>query len=126
MPSFQIGERFKQEVRNARVVGEFAIKIAVQKLPGLAWQTISRFSSVAYPQEHSRVRPPVETAPIESDPVSVISEPIDGYDLLASSQILELMATLDRSCIENIIKYESQIRKRQSIISEAQSLLIQP
>lgn len=126
MPSFQIGERFKQEVRNARVVGEFAIKIAVQKLPGLAWQTISRFSSAAYPQEHSRVRPPVETAPIDSDPVSMISEPIDGYDLLASSQILELMATLDRSCIENIIKYESQIRKRQSIISEAQSLLIQP
>lgn len=125
MSAFQIGERFKQDVRNARVIGEFTIKIGVQKLPGLVWQAISRLRSAAYPQEQSRVRPPVATAPTESEAVSVLSEPIVGYDLLASSQISELLATLDRTSIENIVHYESQTRKRQSIISEAQMLLTQ-
>ncbi|MEY2779687.1 MAG: hypothetical protein RL623_867, partial [Actinomycetota bacterium] len=122
MSAFQIGERFKQDVRNARVIGEFTVKIGVQKLPGLVWQAISRLRPAAYPQEQSRVRPPVATSPVESEAVSVLSEPIVGYDLLASSQISELLATLDRTSIENIIQYESQTRKRQSIISEAQSL----
>ena len=126
MSAFQIGERFKQDVRNARVIGEFTVKIGVQKLPGLVWQAISRIRSAAYPQEQSRVRPPAASAPIEPEVVSVLSEPIVGYDLLARSQISEMLVTLDRASIENIVHYESQTRKRQSIISEAQSLLAQP
>ena len=34
MPSFQIGKSFQQEVRNARMVGEFAVKVGVARQEG--------------------------------------------------------------------------------------------
>ena len=124
MSAFQVGERFKQEVRNARVIGEFAVKIASQKLPGLAWQAISRIRSAAYPQVQSRIQPMI-SPPSIPNPETMLDQPLDDYDLLAGSQIMELLVTLDHETLKQIIQYESQTRKRQSIISKAQSLLLQ-
>ena len=43
MPAFQITDRIKQDVRNARMIGEFTVKIGAQKLPGVIWGLVSKF-----------------------------------------------------------------------------------
>lgn len=127
MPSFQIGERFKQDVRNARVIGEFTVKIGAQKLPGMIWQVVSRLRASAYPDTQPRIRP----TDISHEPVSnheaqpTPNQPLADYDLLTGSQISELLPTLDAPTLENIVGYESQTRKRHTIISAAQQLLAQ-
>jgi mRNA interferase MazF len=42
MPAFQITDRIKQDVRNARMIGEFTVKIGAQKLPGMIWNVVSK------------------------------------------------------------------------------------
>lgn len=125
MPSFQIGERLKQDVRNARVIGEFTVKIGAQKLPGMIWQVVSRLRTSAYPDAQPRIRPTdmshETVSNLEAQPT--LNQPLADYDLLTGLQISELLPTLDAPTLESIVGYESQTRKRQTIISSAQQLL---
>ena len=57
MPSFQITERIKQDVRNARVIGEFTVRIGAQKLPGFIWSVVSKVRDSVYPESVERIRP---------------------------------------------------------------------
>jgi len=126
MPSFQITERFKQDVRNARVIGEFTVKIGIQKLPGLIWGVVSRVRDSVYSESVPRVRPEendsvvqVPVAPVT--PVTRAAEPCDGYDLLTGSQIVDLLQSVNETDARNIHEYECTHRNRAVVIAAAQS-----
>lgn len=126
MPSFQIAERFKQDVRNARVIGEFTVKIGIQKLPGLIWGVVSKVRDSAYPESVPRIRPveneSVSIAPvIQVAPAPRATEPCDGYDLLTGSQIVELLQSVNETDARNIHEYECTHRNRAVVIAAAQS-----
>ena len=126
MPSFQITERFKQDVRNARVIGEFTVKIGIQKLPGLIWGVVSRVRDSVYSESVPRVRPEekdsvvqVPVAPVT--PVTRAAEPCNGYDLLTGTQIVDLLQSVNETDARNIHEYECTHRNRAVVIAAAQS-----
>lgn len=126
MPSFQITDRIKQDVRNARVIGEFTVKIGVQKLPGIIWGVVSRVRDSVYPESILRVRPEesrtVEQAPaVPVTPVTRAEEPCDGYDLLTGTQIVELLQSVSTPEARDIHDYECTHRNRAVVIAAAQS-----
>jgi hypothetical protein len=126
MPSFQITDRIKQDVRNARVIGEFTVKIGAQKLPGLIWAFISKARDSVYPESVPRVRPEegesVAQAPVVPvTPVTRELEPCDGYDLLTGTQIVDLLQSVSEAEARDIHDYECTHRNRAVVIAAAQS-----
>jgi hypothetical protein len=126
MPSFQITERIKQDVRNARVIGEFTVKIGAQKLPGIIWGVVSRVRDSVYPESVPRVRPVanetvVETPAVPIAPITRAAEPCDGYDLLTGTQIVELLQSVSDAEARSILEYECTHRNRAVVIAAAQS-----
>jgi len=75
MPSFQITERIKQDVRNARFIGEFTVKIGAQKLPGIIWGVVSRVRNSVYPESVPRVRPEENESVAQASAVPVTPVP---------------------------------------------------
>ena len=127
MPAFQIADRIKQDVRNARMIGEFTVKIGVQKLPGLIWSAVSKFRTSVYPETAPRVRPADAPEPVVVPTVSLPrgAEPCDGYDLLTGTQVVALLASIDESEARNILEYECTHRNRAVVIAAAQSVITQ-
>ena len=126
MPSFQITERLKQDVRNARVIGEFTVKIGAQKLPGLIWGVVSRVRESVYPVSVPRVRPEDEDSVVQVPvapvtPVTRATEPCDGYDLLTGTQIVDLLQSVSEAEARDIHDYECTHRNRAVVIAAAQS-----
>ena len=126
MPSFQITERIKQDVRNARFIGEFTVKIGAQKLPGIIWGVVSRMRNSVYPESVPRVRPE-EKVPVAHEPVAPVTpvtraaEPCDGYDLLTGTQIVDLLQSVSEAEARDIHDYECTHRNRAVVIAAAQS-----
>ncbi len=126
MPSFQITERIKQDVRNARFIGEFTVKIGAQKLPGIIWGVVSRVRDSVYPESVPRVRPE-ENVSVVHEPVAPVTpvtramEPCDGYDLLTGTQIVELLQSVSEAEARDIHDYECTHRNRAVVIAAAQS-----
>ena len=126
MPSFQITERIKQDVRNARVIGEFTVKIGAQKLPGIIWGVVSKVRDSVYPESVPRVRPE-EKVSVAHEPVAPVTpvtratEPCDGYDLLTGTQIVELLQSVSDAEARSILEYECTHRNRAVVIAAAQS-----
>ena len=125
MPAFQIADRIKQDVRNARMIGEFTVKIGVQKLPGLIWSAVSKFRTSVYPETAPRVRPADAPEPVVVPTVSLPrgAEPCSGYDLLTGTQVVELIASIDGSEVRTILEYECTHRNRAVVIAAAQSVI---
>ena len=126
MPSFQIAERFKKDVRNARVIGEFTVKIGAQKLPGIIWGVVSRVRDSVYPESVPRVRPEendsvVQVPVVPVTPVTRATEPCDGYDLLTGTQIVDLLQSVSEAEAREIHDYECTHRNRAVVIAAAQS-----
>ena len=126
MPSFQIADRIKQDVRNARVIGEFTVKIGVQKLPGLIWGVVSKVRDSIYPESVPRIRPEDHASDVHSPvapdfPATRSAEPCDGYDLLTGTQIVELLQSVSDVEARNIHDYECTHRNRAVVIAAAQS-----
>ena len=126
MPSFQIAERFKQDVRNARVIGEFTVKIGAQKLPGIIWGVVSRVRDSVYPASVPRVRAEendsvVQVPVVPVTPVTRATEPCDGYDLLTGTQIVDLLQSVSEAEAREIHDYECTHRNRAVVIAAAQS-----
>jgi hypothetical protein len=126
MPSFQITERIKQDVRNARVIGEFTVKVGAQKLPGIIWGVVSRVRGSVYPESVPRIRPEEKVsvahesvAPVT--PVTRATEPCDGYDLLTGTQIVDLLQSVSEDEARDIHDYECTHRNRAVVIAAAQS-----
>ena len=126
MPAFQITERIKQDMRNARVIGEFTVKIGAQKLPGLIWGVVSRVRESVYPVSVPRVRPEDEDSVVQVPvapvtPVTRATEPCDGYDLLTGTQIVDLLQSVSEAEARDIHDYECTHRNRAVVIAAAQS-----
>ena len=126
MPSFQITERIKQDVRNARVIGEFTVKIGAQKLPGIIWGVVSKVRDSVYPESVPRVRPVenetvVGTPAVPVAPMTRATEPCDGYDLLTGTQIVDLLHSVSDAEARSILEYECTHRNRAVVIAAAQS-----
>jgi hypothetical protein len=126
MPSFQITERIKQDVRNARFIGEFTVKIGAQKLPGIIWGVVSKVRDSVYPESVPRVRlveneVVVGTPAVPVAPITRAIEPCDGYDLLTGTQIVELLQSVSDAEARSIIEYECTHRNRAVVIAAAQS-----
>jgi hypothetical protein len=125
MSAFQITDRIKQDVRNARMIGEFTVKIGAQKLPGVIWGVVSKIRSSVYPESAPRIRP--EEAPpqvIERPaPQPRTVEPRDGYDLLTGTQVVELLASISEQEAQHILEYECTHRNRAVVIAAAQSVI---
>jgi hypothetical protein len=125
MPAFQITNRIKQDVRNARMVGEFTVKIGAQKLPGVIWGMVSRIRSSVYPEAAPRVRPE-EYVPTTNNHVLITShpaEPRDGYDLLTGAQVVELLSAVDPKVAQSILEYECTHRNRAIVVSAAEAAI---
>lgn len=125
MSAFQITDRIRQDVRNARMIGEFTVKIGAQKLPGVIWGVVSKIRSSVYPESAPRIRP--EEAPPQvierSAPQPRTVESRDGYDLLTGTQVVELLASISRQEAQHILEYECTHRKRALVIAAAQSVI---
>jgi len=50
MPSFHVGKSFQQEMRNARMVGEFAVKVGVARIPGLVLAALRKVQTYSGPR----------------------------------------------------------------------------
>ena len=125
MSAFQITDRIKQDVRNARMIGEFTVKIGAQRLPGVIWGVVSKIRSSVYPESAPRIRP--EEAPPQvierSAPQLRTAEPRDGYDLLTGTQVVELLASISAQEAQHILEYECTHRNRAVVIAAAQSVI---
>ena len=126
MPSFQITDRIKQDVRNARVIGEFTVKMGVKRLPGLIWGVISKVRESSYPESVPRVRPEEQESVahnlVAHDlPATLATEPCDGYDLLTGQQIVDLLQSVSDVEVRSIHNYECTHRNRAVVIAAAQS-----
>jgi hypothetical protein len=125
MPAFQITQRIKQDVRNARMIGEFTVKVGTQKLPGLIWSAVSKVRASVYPESAPRIKPE-EAQTSEVDHTAVrprAAEPRDGYDLLTGTQVVELLLSIDVSEARSILEYECTHRNRAVVINAAQSVI---
>jgi hypothetical protein len=125
MSAFQITHRIKQDVRNARMIGEFTVKIGAQKLPGLIWGVVSKVRTSVYPESAPRIRPADSPEPfVASLPSSPRgAEPREGYDLLTGTQVVELLASIGKLEARNILEYECTHRNRAVVIAAAQSVI---
>jgi hypothetical protein len=125
MPAFQITDRIKQDVRNARMIGEFTVKIGAQKLPGIIWNVVSKVRASVYPEVAPRIRPEETPAVVvhQTDATPRAAEPRDGYDLLTGTQIVELLATVSTEEASKILGYECTHRNRAVVIAAAQSVI---
>jgi hypothetical protein len=125
MPAFQITQRIKQDVRNARMIGEFTVKVGTQKLPGLIWSAVSKIRASVYPEVAPRLRPEETPAVVvhQTDVTPRAAEPRDGYDLLTGTQVVELLSSIDVSEARSILEYECTHRNRAVVINAAQSVI---
>ena len=125
MSAFQITNRFKQDVRNARMIGEFTVKIGAQKLPGVIWSVVSKVRTSVYPESAPRIRPADSSEPVVAPTVSLPrgAEPREGYDLLTGTQVVELLASIGELEARNILEYECTHRNRAVVIAAAQSVI---
>jgi hypothetical protein len=110
------------KLRASRAVGEFVVS------SGLAVLT-SRFSSgtatnisngtaisdPAEPSQGSEAHQPAAPAPS--------SPPVEGYELLTSAQVVDLLTTVDAATTQRIFDYEMNHRRRRLVIEAAQRLI---
>ncbi len=127
MPSFQVGKSIQQEVRNARMVGEFAVKVGIARIPGLVLSVLKKIHEHNGP---SVIRINPDAAPMQvHDDVSEgaelrkevvhdsgVVEPITGYDVLTTQQVVDAYTTLSASERAAVLVYEQSRRARSAIM----------
>lgn len=120
-------ERGRKEVSNARVIGSFVTPILRKKAQSLLRE---RFAGTSRPPSRKDPTPlasatPMPVLPVKPDggysqPSDVDgSLPIDGYDQLPSSTIVELLDRLTPEECGAVAAYEAQHRKRRTILTRA-------
>ncbi len=119
-------ERGRKEVSNARIIGSFVTPILRKKA-----QIVLRERLAGTPRPPGRKDPtptttptPTPVPPVEADgnvqpSYSDGSLPIDGYDQLPSSAIVELLDRLTPEECSVVAAYEAQNRKRRTILTRA-------
>ena len=127
MPSFQVGKSIQQEVRNARMVGEFAFKIGIARIPRLVLSILKKAQAHSGPPV-VRINPDrpiqpdrdmdnsVTETPIVGSHEDDSREPISGYDVLTTQQVIDAYETLSNDEREAVRAYESRRRARGTVM----------
>jgi len=125
MPSFHVGKSFQQEMRNARMVGEFAVKVGVARIPGLVLAALRKVQTYSGPRV-IRINPEAgdekrddlncQVTSAESAEISVSVEPIAGYDVLTTQQVIDAYTTLSANEKAAVYLYERSRRARSVIM----------
>jgi hypothetical protein len=115
--------RIDQELRNAKIVGRFAVDVGLRQLKEQAeW-----FAGRRDPTESggpAAVRPP-PAAPRPSAPPRdpQVDRAIPDYDILAASQVVRRLDGLGHDELRAVVRYERATRGRRTILKRAEQLL---
>ena len=127
MPSFHVGKSFQQEMRNARMVGEFTVKVGVARIPELVLSVLKKIQERNGPSVN-RINPdatPIATQvdiPFNTETQenkvheSGAVEPISGYDVLTTQQVIDAYTTLSANEKAAVYLYERSRRARSVIM----------
>jgi hypothetical protein len=139
LPTFV--SRGKREVSNARIIGSFVTPIAKRKAERFIAESVRRERSKPKPPNTTQApvseepRPSNSTLelavpsndnpkPVSTDPISgvvspdVAALPIENYDQLPSSTIVELIDRLNPAERSAVARYEQANRKRRTILTK--------
>jgi hypothetical protein len=111
-------DRLEGQLRNAQVVGRFAVAVGQQRLHD--WLGADRSPPAPPPAAPPPAPPPVIRPPTPSGPVDAA---IPGYDALSASQVVRRLDGLGPSDLETVYRHETATRGRRTILHRAQQLL---
>jgi hypothetical protein len=125
------GLRQLDKLRASRAVGEFVVS------SGLSALTTKLSSGKATVPTGGKATVPTggkATSPAPAEQVSVSethqsaapgpsSLPVEGYELLTSAQVVDLLTTVDAATAQRIFDYEMNHRRRRLVIEAAQRLI---
>jgi len=107
------------------MVGEFAVKVGVARIPGLVLAALRKVQTYSGPRV-IRINPEAgdekrddlncQVASAESAEISVSVEPIAGYDVLTTQQVIDAYTTLSANEKAAVYLYERSRRARSVIM----------
>lgn len=107
------------------MVGEFAVKVGVARIPGLVLAALRKAQTYSGPRV-IRINPDAgdenrddlnsQVASAESAEISVSVEPIAGYDVLTTQQVIDAYSTLSANERAAVFIYERSRRARTAIM----------
>jgi hypothetical protein len=127
-------QRFETDIRNARVIGEFVVRLGHRQL-------IERVGKLI----HNEPSPPSTEAPTGSAPIEgvsasappatplkpepdpadgvIVDEALAGYDTLSASQVVRRLESLQIDQLRAVHRHEASHRNRRTILNRAHQLL---
>lgn len=119
-------QRFEQQVRTARWIGEMAVTVGRQKAEQRWSAFVARDSgagetSSGAASASSVARPTGDREPERT--AEVLAEPFHGYDALPASDLVQLLFRLTHSELELVQQYESATRARRTVLAKIDQLL---
>ncbi len=114
-------DRLEGQLRNAQVVGRFAVAAGQQRLRD--WFGSDRPPPAPRPPEPAPSA--AAPAPLDVEPPAAgwVDAAIPGYDALSASQVVRRLDGLSPSDLETVYRHEATTRGRQTILHRAQQLL---
>jgi hypothetical protein len=111
----------EQQIRNARVIGQFAVKqgrVEIEKRLGFAARPVPKAAS-GRPEPAAIDAIAVTATAVASTIMPVPSPedlPIADYDFMAAAQLLALLSDLNADELDAIERYEKANRKRKTVL----------
>jgi hypothetical protein len=116
--------RVDQELRNAKIVGRFAVDVGLRQLKQQAEWFAGRDHQTAPvrpdPAGERRVATPRPSTP-PRDPE--VDRAIPDYDILAASQVVRRLDGLGHDELRAVVRHEQATRGRRTILKRAEQLL---
>jgi hypothetical protein len=134
-------QRFENDVRNARVVGQFVVTHGQRDVVGRVTRLLHRESSgtpaqpSTAPEPFVAMAPAPASAPAPAPTVATtkpVADPADavavdaalaGYDTLSASQVVRRLESLGPDELRAVHRHEASHRNRRTILNRAQQLL---
>jgi len=127
-------QRFEDDIRNARVIGEFVVTHGQRELINRVGKLIHSQPSArtvaaptaSSPTEGSAIPvPPAASAKPEPDPADgiIVDEALAGYDTLSASQVVRRLESLQLEQLRAVHRHEASHRNRRTILNRAHQLL---
>jgi len=121
-------EKSRQDLRNARVVGELAVRVArkrvEQRLAGARRAPSVEPVRPARPARRAEPAEPMATpATTVVERVTAAEVPFDDYDTMPAAHIVQRLRRLDPDALRQTAAYESAHRNRRTVIGKIEQLL---
>jgi len=105
----------RQQLRNAEVVGKFAVD-----------QLLHRLAPPQATTEPPRRHQPAARPPVPAPAPDAVNDAIPDYDTLSASQVVRRLDGLGPADLEAVYRHEAATRGRRTILHRAQQLLDRP